>query len=222
MGRPPPARARWPALAPTAGLSVPGLGAPSIGSRPLAAVEAGAAPATKPHKRRLVDARDIALQPSERQQMLLGNARRARDDPRPNRRDMNGLQRIGAWPAVRTRPARLRSSFARLPGLVADGRDMGSVVFPDAGLKVFLTASTGERAERRHKQLISKGISANIDSIRADFEARDARDRNRSASPLDAGRRRALAGQLEPVDRSLGRSGAPPGKSAGLSTDAKV
>jgi 3-phosphoshikimate 1-carboxyvinyltransferase len=61
---------------------------------------------------------------------------------------------------------------------------MGTVVFPDAALKVFLTAGAAERAERRHKQLISKGIAANIAALRADLEARDARDRNRSASPL--------------------------------------
>src|SRR6185437_7242029 len=79
----------------------------------------------------------------------------------------------------------LQLAFRRLPGLVADGRDMVSVVFPDATLKVFLTAGAAQRAERRHKQLISKGISANIDSLRADLEARDARDRNRSASPLE-------------------------------------
>ena len=78
----------------------------------------------------------------------------------------------------------VQTAFRRLPGLVADGRDMGTVVFPDAALKVFLTASAGERAERRYKQLISKGISANIDSLRADLEARDERDRNRVASPL--------------------------------------
>jgi 3-phosphoshikimate 1-carboxyvinyltransferase len=92
--------------------------------------------------------------------------------------------RISAWPAVRAALFDLQLGFRRLPGLVADGRDMGSVVFPDATLKVFLTAGPVERAERRHKQLISKGISANIDSLRADLEARDARDRNRSASPL--------------------------------------
>jgi 3-phosphoshikimate 1-carboxyvinyltransferase len=85
---------------------------------------------------------------------------------------------------VRTAVLRLQTAFRRLPGLVADGRDMGTVVFPDATLKVFLTASAAERAERRHKQLISKGISANIDSLRADLEARDARDVNRSVSPL--------------------------------------
>jgi 3-phosphoshikimate 1-carboxyvinyltransferase len=67
---------------------------------------------------------------------------------------------------------------------VADGRDMGTVIFPGADLKVFLTASAATRAERRYKQLISKGISANIDSLRADLEARDARDQNRVAAPL--------------------------------------
>jgi 3-phosphoshikimate 1-carboxyvinyltransferase len=92
--------------------------------------------------------------------------------------------RISAWPAVRAALLDLQLAFRRLPGLVAEGRDMGSVVFPDAVLKVFLTAGTAERAERRHKQLISKGISASIESLRADLDGRDARDRNRSASPL--------------------------------------
>jgi len=92
--------------------------------------------------------------------------------------------RISAWPRVRAALLGVQTAFRRLPGLVADGRDMGTVVFPDAALKVFLTASAAERAERRYKQLISKGISANIDSLRADLEARDARDIQRSASPL--------------------------------------
>jgi 3-phosphoshikimate 1-carboxyvinyltransferase len=92
--------------------------------------------------------------------------------------------RISAFPRVRRAVLGVQTAFRRLPGLVADGRDMGTVVFPDATLKVFLTASAAERAERRYKQLISKGISANIDSLRADLEARDARDVNRSASPL--------------------------------------
>ena len=92
--------------------------------------------------------------------------------------------RISAWPAVRAALLDVQLAFRRLPGLVADGRDMGSVVFPDAALKVFLTAGPAERAERRLKQLISKGISANIESLRADLEGRDARDRNRGASPL--------------------------------------
>jgi 3-phosphoshikimate 1-carboxyvinyltransferase len=92
--------------------------------------------------------------------------------------------RISAWPRVRHAVLGVQTAFRRLPGLVADGRDMGTVVFPDAGLKVFLTASAAKRAERRYNQLISKGISANIDSLRADLEARDARDIHRSASPL--------------------------------------
>ncbi|HEV7574693.1 MAG TPA: (d)CMP kinase, partial [Caldimonas sp.] len=92
--------------------------------------------------------------------------------------------RIAAFPRVRQAVLGVQLAFRRLPGLVADGRDMGTVVFPDAALKVFLTASAGERAERRYKQLISKGIPANIDGLRADLQARDARDMNRSASPL--------------------------------------
>ncbi len=92
--------------------------------------------------------------------------------------------RIAALPAVREALNALQLSFRRLPGLVADGRDMGTVIFPAAPLKVFLTASAAMRAERRHKQLISKGIPANIADLRADLEARDARDRGRSIAPL--------------------------------------
>ena len=78
----------------------------------------------------------------------------------------------------------LQHSFRQLPGLVADGRDMGTVIFPEAPLKVFLTASAEKRAERRYKQLISKGISAILLDLRADLEARDARDTSRSVAPL--------------------------------------
>jgi len=92
--------------------------------------------------------------------------------------------RSSAWPAVRGALEALQLGFARLPGLVADGRDMGTVIFPAAPLKVFLTASPAMRAERRLKQLISKGISANLSDLRADLEARDARDRTRTVAPL--------------------------------------
>jgi 3-phosphoshikimate 1-carboxyvinyltransferase len=92
--------------------------------------------------------------------------------------------KISVWPAVRQALHDLQLSFRRVPGLVADGRDMGTVLFPGAPLKVFLTASAAMRAERRHKQLISKGIPANIDILRADLEARDERDRNRTVAPL--------------------------------------
>jgi 3-phosphoshikimate 1-carboxyvinyltransferase len=92
--------------------------------------------------------------------------------------------RVSALPAVRTALLALQRSFRRLPGLVADGRDMGTVIFPEAALKVYLTASAEHRAERRHKQLISKGIPATIDSLRADLEARDLRDSSRQVAPL--------------------------------------
>ena len=92
--------------------------------------------------------------------------------------------RVSALPGVRQALLDLQRGVARLPGLVADGRDMGTVIFPHAPLKIYLTAGAPERAERRHKQLISKGIPAKLDSLRADLEARDARDQTRAAAPL--------------------------------------
>jgi len=92
--------------------------------------------------------------------------------------------RVSVFPGVRQALVELQKAFRGLPGLVADGRDMGTVIFPDAALKVFLTASVKERAERRYNQLISKGISANLEEICADLEARDMRDRTRAVSPL--------------------------------------
>jgi 3-phosphoshikimate 1-carboxyvinyltransferase len=92
--------------------------------------------------------------------------------------------RVSALPAVRTALVALQQSFRRVPGLVADGRDMGTVIFPDAAMKVYLTASAAQRAQRRHKQLISKGISTTIAALRADLEARDARDSSRAVAPL--------------------------------------
>ncbi|AKU66479.1 3-phosphoshikimate 1-carboxyvinyltransferase [Ottowia sp. oral taxon 894] len=93
---------------------------------------------------------------------------------------------LAPLPAVRAALLNLQRGMARLPGLVADGRDMGTVVFADAPLKVFLTASTETRAERRYKQLAAKGISANIARLRDDLQARDARDASRAAAPLKA------------------------------------
>jgi 3-phosphoshikimate 1-carboxyvinyltransferase len=92
--------------------------------------------------------------------------------------------KVSAFPAVRAALIDLQRGFRKLPGLVADGRDMGTVIFPDAPLKVYLTASAACRAERRYKQLISKGIPTTIDSLRADLEARDARDSSRTVAPL--------------------------------------
>lgn len=96
---------------------------------------------------------------------------------------MNASQ-VSALPKVRLSLIELQHRFRQLPGLVADGRDMGTVIFPDAPLKVFLTASAERRAERRYKQLISKGISATLPSLRSDLEARDARDSSRTVAPL--------------------------------------
>ncbi len=92
--------------------------------------------------------------------------------------------RVSTLPQVRAALIDLQHARQKLPGLVADGRDMGTVIFPRAPLKVFLTASAAKRAERRHKQLISKGIATTLDALRADLEARDARDSSRSTAPL--------------------------------------
>jgi 3-phosphoshikimate 1-carboxyvinyltransferase len=94
--------------------------------------------------------------------------------------------KVSAFPMVREALVEFQRSFRQLPGLVADGRDMGTVIFPGAPLKVFLTASAACRAERRYKQLISKGIPATLDTLRADLEARDARDSSRAVAPLKA------------------------------------
>jgi cytidylate kinase len=91
---------------------------------------------------------------------------------------------IAVHPAVRGALIERQRAFRRPPGLVADGRDMGTVVFPDARLKVFLTASAEERATRRHKQLIDNGISVTIDSLLLDIRERDMRDATRAAAPL--------------------------------------
>lgn len=91
---------------------------------------------------------------------------------------------VAAMPAVRTALLERQRAFCRPPGLVADGRDMGTVVFPDAKLKIFLTASPETRAQRRYKQLIENGIDANISSILQDIGERDARDSARSVAPL--------------------------------------
>jgi len=92
--------------------------------------------------------------------------------------------RIAALPKVREALLGRQRAFRRPPGLVAEGRDMGSVVFPDAALKVFLTASPEERARRRHKQLMEKGMSANIPLLLQDIRQRDARDSARTVAPL--------------------------------------
>lgn len=95
-----------------------------------------------------------------------------------------GASKVALLPAVRRALLERQRAYRRAPGLVAEGRDMASVVFPDAVLKVFLTASAEARAERRYKQLIEKGMSANILSLLQDLQERDARDAARSVAPL--------------------------------------
>ena len=92
--------------------------------------------------------------------------------------------KIAALPDVRTALLELQREFRKAPGLVADGRDMGSMVFPDSGLKVFLTASAEERAKRRYKQLKDKGIDVSLPALSRDIEDRDRRDSERKVAPL--------------------------------------
>ena len=98
----------------------------------------------------------------------------------------NTASKIAALPSLRQALFDLQLQFRKAPGLVADGRDMGTVIFPQARLKVFLTASVGARAERRYKQLIGKGFSANMHDLLKDLTERDARDANRAIAPLKA------------------------------------
>ena len=95
-----------------------------------------------------------------------------------------GASRVAAWPAVRAALLDRQRSFATPPGLVADGRDMGTVIFPEARLKVFLTASAEERAQRRHKQLIEKGSAASLAALSREIAERDLRDSTRQVAPL--------------------------------------
>jgi 3-phosphoshikimate 1-carboxyvinyltransferase len=147
----------------------------------LAAIRAGLAldPAHEPAIARLAEHLPVQFLGG---QVLLGGE----DVTEAIRTEEAGMNasRVSSLPAVRTALVALQQGFRRLPGLVADGRDMGTVIFPDAQLKVYLTASAAQRAERRHKQLISKGIPATIDTLRADLEARDARDSSRPVAPL--------------------------------------
>ncbi|RKT50636.1 3-phosphoshikimate 1-carboxyvinyltransferase [Azonexus fungiphilus] len=105
-----------------------------------------------------------------------------------------GASKVAALPAVREALLFRQRAFGKAPGLVGDGRDMGSVIFPQASLKVFLTASAEARAERRYKQLIEKGFSANLPDLLSDLQQRDARDSQRSVAPL---RQEADAQMLE-------------------------
>ena len=96
----------------------------------------------------------------------------------------NAASKVAAFPAVRSALLQRQRDFCQLPGLVTDGRDMGTVVFPDAPYKVFLTASAEVRAERRYKQLKEKGIDSNLSDLVAEISERDERDTQREVAPL--------------------------------------
>lgn len=98
----------------------------------------------------------------------------------------NAASRVAAIPEVREALVERQKRFVQAPGLVADGRDMGSVIFPEAGLKIFLTASADERARRRHKQLKDKGLDVSLAALSRDIAERDARDTGRKVAPLEA------------------------------------
>lgn len=116
------------------------------------------------------------------ERILLGGAEvtsRVRDEATGQ-----GASRVAAWPAVRDALMQRQRDFAQLPGLIADGRDMGTVVFPDAVLKVFLTASAEERAKRRYNQLKDKGSAASLAALSREIAERDLRDSTRAVAPL--------------------------------------
>jgi len=98
----------------------------------------------------------------------------------------NAASKVASVPEVRSALLQWQRDYAQPPGLVADGRDMGTVVFPHAAVKIFLTASAEERAERRYKQLKGKGMNVSLPDLAAEIRERDERDRNRSVAPLQA------------------------------------
>ena len=136
----------------------------------------------------LADAPDLARVAPNLQIAFLGgktllDGRDVGDEIRTESASQNA-SRVAALPSVRNALLNLQRQFRLAPGLVADGRDMGSVVFPDASLKVYLTASAEARAERRTKQLKEKGMSAIMDDVVKELRARDERDMNRLVAPL--------------------------------------
>lgn len=135
---------------------------------------------------RLAAALDVQFGMDERgeEQVFLAGS----DVTRELRAEASGeaASRVAAWPEVRSALLGRQRAFARLPGLVADGRDMGSIVFQDAGLKIFLTASPEERAHRRYKQLKEKGLSGSLAALSAEIAERDRRDTTRAVAPLIA------------------------------------
>lgn len=150
----------------------------------LSAVRSGVAAAQAAELAALALALDVEFQPSDTFEAVVTLG--GEDVSRHIRDESIGVMasEVAAHPELRKALLERQRAFAVMPGLVADGRDMGTVVFPDAELKVFLTASAEERAARRYKQLIDKGESVSLARLLADIVARDERDSQRQASPL--------------------------------------
>ena len=147
----------------------------------LAALRAGLS-LTALHEAAIADlATRLPVQFADKRVLLQGQD--VSEELRSEEAGMNA-SKVSALPAVRSALVSLQHSFARLPGLVADGRDMGTVIFPSAALKVFLTASAEKRAQRRYEQLLSRGVWATFDTLCADLKERDARDSSRAVAPL--------------------------------------
>jgi len=145
----------------------------------LAALESGTAPDDEAGLRRLI----LALPLSFQDDIILLDGRDVSAEIRTERVSL-ASSKVAAVPAVRAALLDAQRAFRRPPGLVAEGRDMASVVFPDAELKVFLTATPEVRAQRRYKQLIEKGFSANLHDLLRDLRDRDRRDQSRLLAPL--------------------------------------
>ncbi len=145
----------------------------------LSALEAGLALSDEPSLAAMAKGLDVRF---EGERILLGG-REVQDAIRQEAVG-NAASKIAALPAVRAALVELQHRFRQAPGLVADGRDMGTVIFPEAQLKVFLTASVEARADRRYKQLIEKGFPANMAALLQDLKERDARDTQRAVAPL--------------------------------------
>ncbi len=152
----------------------------------LAGLRAGADPADEPAHARLAATMQVrfGVTASGDEQIFLDG----RDVTADIRSEQAGgmASRVAAYPAVRQALTALQRGFARPPGLVADGRDMGSVIFPDAGLKIFLTASAGDRARRRYNQLTDKGLDVSLAALSREIAERDLRDTTRAVAPLKA------------------------------------
>jgi cytidylate kinase len=150
----------------------------------LAGQQAGLEPDDQPGHARIAAILDIGFEvhPNGAERIQLGGEE-VTDLVRSEKAGM-GASRVAAWPSVRAALLERQRAFARLPGLVADGRDMGTVVFPSAALKIFLTASAEERALRRYNQLKDKDSGVSLAALSREVAARDEQDANRAVSPL--------------------------------------